>query len=171
MKIGIVAFPSKKLQDLANNYRKRYDPHYAQITPHMTLKDAFDIDESHIHEITAAVEKIAKENSPIQIHASRVSSFYPTTNTIFFRVEPTDQLASIHTQLQDTIPYGAPKFVFVPHITIAQKLSDAEHDDIFSQLRMIGVDEEETIDRIHVLYQLEDGSWTTYDTFKLTGAE
>ena len=29
MKYGIVAFPSKKVQDFANSYRKRYDPHYA----------------------------------------------------------------------------------------------------------------------------------------------
>jgi 2'-5' RNA ligase len=171
MKIGIVAFPSKKLQDLANNYRKRYDPHYAQITPHITLKDTFDIDESRISEITDTLQKIASTYGPVKITASRVSSFFPTTNTIFFRVEPTEQLANIHKDLQENIPYGAPKYVFVPHITIAQKLSDSEHDDIFGQLRMIGVNVEEEINRIHLLYQLEDGSWTTYDTFKLTGAE
>ena len=66
---------------------------------------------------------------------------------------------------------GKSKYVFVPHITIAQKLSDIEHDDILGQLRMVGVDEKDSIDRIHLLYQLEDGSWTTYDTYKLTGAE
>ena len=38
MKFGVVIFPSKKLQDLANSYRKRYDPHYSLITPHLTLK-------------------------------------------------------------------------------------------------------------------------------------
>lgn len=37
------------------------------------------------------------------------------------------------------------KHVFVPHITIAQKMSDSEHDDIFGQLRMTGVDEKDTI--------------------------
>ena len=56
-------------------------------------------------------------------------------------------------------------------LTIAQNLSDAEHDDIFGQLRMIGFNEQETIDRIHLLNQLEDGSWTTYETFRLSGAE
>ena len=42
MKVGVVIFPSKKLQDLANSYRKRYDPHYALIPPHLTLKASFD---------------------------------------------------------------------------------------------------------------------------------
>ena len=171
MKYGIVAFPSKKLQDLANTYRKRYDPHYAKITPHMTLKDAFDADEMQIEEISQKLSEIAKRFSSLTIHASRISSFFPTTNAIYFRIEPTPQLTKIHKEIQDQLQIGQPNYVFVPHITIAQKLSDAEHDDIFGQLRMIGVNEQETIDRIHLLYQLEDGSWTTYETFRLSGAE
>lgn len=171
MKYGIVAFPSKKLQDLANTYRKRYDSHYAKITPHITLKEAFEADESQIHTISETIASIAKNHEPLKIHASRVSSFFPTTNVIFFRVEPTDQLKNIHTELQDRLNIGKPKHVFIPHITIAQDITDAEHDDIFGQLRMIGVNEKETIDRIHLLYQLENGSWTTYETYRLTGDE
>ncbi|WP_431029269.1 YjcG family protein [Lysinibacillus sp. LZ02] len=171
MKYGIVAFPSKKLQDLANTYRKRYDPHYAKITPHMTLKDTFEADEMQIEEISKKLTEIANRFAPLAIHASRVSSFFPTTNAIYFRVEPTPQLEDIHKEIQEQLNIGTPKYVFVPHITIAQKMTDSEHDDIFGQLRMIGVDEKETIDRIHLLYQLEDGSWTTYETFRLSGVE
>ena len=160
MKYGIVAFPSKKLQDLANTYRKRYDPHFAHITPHMTLKDPFEADDTQISEISKKLHDIAQDFSPLTIHASRISSFFPITNAIYFRIEPTPQLANIYTTLQNELSIGTPKHVFVPHITIAQKISDAEHDDIFGQLRMIGVDEQDTIDRIHLLYQLEDGSWT-----------
>ena len=169
MKYGIVAFPSKKIQDLANTYRKRYDPHYAYVTPHITLKDPFEADTSQMADISVKVQAIVAQYAPLQIHASRISSFYPTTNTIYFRVEPTEQLTSLQQQLQNELQIGEPKFVFVPHITIAQKLSDTEHDDIYGQLRMTGVDEEDTIDRLHLLYQLDDGSWTIYETFKLTG--
>ncbi|MBD8035640.1 MULTISPECIES: YjcG family protein [Solibacillus] len=171
MKYGIVAFPSKKIQDLANTYRKRYDPHYALITPHITLKDAFDADESQMDQISSSLQQVASQFAPLQIHASRISSFYPTTNTIFFRVDPTPQLENIQKMIQEKINFGAPKHVFVPHITIAQKLSASEHDDVHGQLRMVGVDEKDVIDRFHLLYQLEDGSWTTYETYKLTGAE
>ncbi len=171
MKYGIVAFPSKKLQDLANTYRKRYDPHYAQIAPHMTLKDVFEADEAQIDEIAKKLVKIAKRYAPLTIHASRVSSFFPTTNAIYFKIEPTTQLESIHKNIQEQLQVGEPKHVFVPHITIAQKMTDSEHDDIFGQLRMIGVDEKEMIDQLHLLYQSEDGSWKTYETFRLSGAE
>jgi len=171
MKYGIVAFPSKKLQDLANTYRKRYDPHYAQITPHMTLKDSFDATEEDIQSIIKQLDDLTANYAPLTIHASRISSFFPTTNAIYFRIEPTEQLVAFNEAIQEKVPFGEPKHVFVPHITIAQKMTDSEHDDIFGQLRMTGVDEKDTIDRIHLLYQLEDGSWTTYETFRLTGAE
>lgn len=171
MKFGIVAFPSKNLQDLANTYRKRYDPHYAHITPHITLKDLFDADNKQIGEISTKIQEISKKFAPLKIHASRISSFFPVTNTIYFKIEPTPQLENIHAELQTQLNIGAPKHVFVPHITIGQKLSASEHDDIFGQLRMFGVNEQESIDRIHLVYQLEDGSWTTYETFKLSGAE
>lgn len=171
MNYGIVVFPSKKLQDLANTYRKRYDPHYALITPHITFKDTFHADDTQITEVTRKLHDIASKFVPLEIHASRISSFYPTTNTIYFRIEPTTQLANLQTTIQESLTIGSSKHVFAPHITIAQKLSDSEHDDIYGQLRMTGVDEQDVIDRIHLLYQLEDGSWTTYETFKLTGAE
>jgi 2'-5' RNA ligase len=32
---------------------------------------------------------------------------------------------------------------------------------------MQGINHEETVDRFHLLYQLENGSWTVYETFRL----
>lgn len=165
----LLHFRQKKLQDLANTYRKRYDPHYALVTPHITLKDPFEADETALNTISAALANVAADYAPLAIHASRISSFFPVTNAIYFRIEPTEQLLSIHKELSEFIPFGEAKHNFVPHITIAQKMTDSEHDDILGQLRMTGVDEEETVDRIHLMYQLEDGSWTAHETFRLTG--
>ena len=171
MKYGIVAFPSKKIQDLANTYRKRYDSHYSKITPHITLKESFEADDTEISHISKTIASIAQNTSPFTIHASKISSFYPTTNVIYFKIEPTDPINKLHQRIQEKVNIGEPKHVFIPHITIAQDLTETEHDDIFGQLRMIGVNEQDKIDRIHLVYQLEDGAWTTYETFRLTGAE
>lgn len=171
MKYGIVAFPSKKLQDLANTYRKRYDPHFALITPHMTLKDSFEASENEIKTVVQQLQELVSNHAPLIIHASRISSFFPATNAIYFRIEPTKQLIDLHKELQEKVPFGNQKHTFVPHITIAQKMSDSEHDDIFGQLRMIGVDVKDTIDCIHLVSQSENGSWTTYETFQLTGSK
>ncbi|MBD7985082.1 2'-5' RNA ligase family protein [Sporosarcina sp. Sa2YVA2] len=167
MKYGIVAFPSKKLQDLANGYRKRYDPHYALITPHMTVKSVFEANEQEIENVASAIRKVANKNKPFELNVSKVSSFAPITNTIFFKVTPNDDLLALQKDLNEDFFGDASEFSFVPHITIAQKLNSGEHDDIIGQLKMIGVEHTEIIDRIHLLYQLEDGSWTVYETFRL----
>lgn len=167
MKYGIVAFPSKKLQDIANGYRKRYDPHYSLITPHMTLKDPFEANDKEIEEVATALKEITIKNSPFEMNVTKVSSFAPTTNTIYFKVVPNDEILDLHKDLNIDFYHDEDNHAFVPHITIAQSLTSGEHDDVINQMKMVGVDHTELIDRIHLLYQLEDGSWTVYETFRL----
>jgi len=167
VKYGVVAFPSKKLQDLANSYRKRYDPHYAQITPHLTIKGVFEANDQEIEEVAKAIKEVTKKHSPFELNVSKVGTFAPITNTIYFKAILNDELAALHNDLNNDFFGEKPEFAFVPHVTIAQKLSSGEHDDIIGQLKMIGVDHTETIDRLHLTYQLEDGSWTVYETFRL----
>ena len=172
MKYGIVAFPSKKLQDLANSYRKRYDPHYELITPHMTLKGVFEANEEEIETVAKEVAEVTKKFNAFPLKVVKFSSFAPVTNAIYLKVEPADELQALHQALNNENFFGGPpEHAFVPHITIAQKLSSGEHDDILGQIKMSNILHEEVIDRIHLLYQFEDGSWTVYDTFRLAGEE
>lgn len=167
MKYGIVAFPSKELQDLANGYRKRYDPHYALITPHMTIKGLFDVDDKEIEDVAKAIKEVTNSHGPFELQVTKVSTFAPITNTIFFKATENEKLLNLHNDLNFNFFGVEPSYQFVPHITIAQNLTASEHDDIIGQLKMVGVDHTETIDRLHLLYQLEDGSWTVYETFRL----
>lgn len=167
MKYGIVMFPSKKLQDLANSYRMRYDPHYALIPPHLTLKAAFELSDGEIATYSEKLNQIAKNHLPVPLKISKVSSFQPVNNTIYFKVEPTSELQNLQKNLEELLPDAVSEYAFVPHITIGQKLSSDEHSDIYGQLRMLGIDHEEVIDRFHLLYQLDNGSWTVYETYHL----
>lgn len=166
MKFGIVMFPSKKIQDFANSFRKRYDTNYALIPPHITLKYAFEATEEQIKEIANKIDNIAKNYHPVEIKVSKFSSFKPVNNVIYLKVEPSDYLSNLNSDLRETFKDGN-EFSFIPHITIGQNLSDDEHSDIYGSLRMRDVSFEETIDRIHLLYQLENGQWTVYETFRL----
>ncbi|HEY4553395.1 MAG TPA: YjcG family protein [Bacillaceae bacterium] len=166
MKYGIVIFPKKTLQDLANSYRKRYDPHYALIPPHLTLKAGFEFD-GDVETITDKLEMIAEKYEPFSLKLHKVSSFQPINNTIHFKAEKTEELEGLHRDLHEELPGEAPEHPFVPHVTIAQKISNDEHSDLFGKLRMLGVEHEETVDRFHLLYQLDNGSWTVYETFRL----
>lgn len=167
MKYGIVIFPSKKLQDLANSYRKRYDSHYSLIPPHLTLKDPFEADEAKISEIAQKLSGIAKKSKPLTLHVFKVSSFQPVNNVVYFKVKPTEELEKLYQDIHEQFPDDDTKYAFVPHITIAQDLSNDEHSDVYGSLRMLGIDHIETVDRFHLLYQLENGQWTVYETFLL----
>lgn len=167
MQYGIAIFPSKKMQDLANSLRKRYDPHYALIPPHLTIKSPFDLDESQESQAMEKIHEIAKNTEPFPLRILKVGSFHPVNNVIYLRVQDTDGLMTLHEQLNEGSLQREETYTFVPHITIAQELSDAEHSDVYNSLRMRKMEHEETIDRFQLLYQLDNGSWTVYETFHL----
>jgi 2'-5' RNA ligase len=167
MKYGVAIFPSKKLQDLANSYRKRYDPHYALIPPHLTLKHLFEASDTEIKDITRTLSLISKKYNPFTIQVKKVKSFQPVSNTIYFKVEPVAELEGLYEDLYTEVPGEKSEYPFVPHITIGQKLSNDEHSDVLGQLDLLGIDHEEIIDRFHLLYQLDNGSWTVCETFHL----
>ncbi|MGM0874665.1 MAG: YjcG family protein [Bacillota bacterium] len=167
MKYGIALFPSKKLQDLVNSYRKRYDPHYALVPPHLTLKTAFEASEDELKMIAQEIRKAAVDAKPLKISIKKVSSFSPVNNVIYLKVEPTEELQELHEKLHTGSLNNQPEYSFVPHITIGQNLSDDEHSDVLGSIKMLDIHHEEVIDRFHLLYQLENGSWTVYETFLL----
>ncbi|MCA0987869.1 YjcG family protein [Guptibacillus algicola] len=167
MKYGIAIFPSKKLQDIANSYRKRYDPHYALIPPHLTIREAFEATQEEIDKITPELHRISDESKPFTMNVYKIGSFHPVNNVIYMKVKENEVLDDLYRQLNPEEVRSDRDYKFVPHITIAQKLSDDEHSDVYGSLRMMDVDEEEKIDRFQLLYQLENGSWTVYETFHL----
>ncbi|UII57054.1 YjcG family protein [Cytobacillus spongiae] len=167
MNFGIVIFPTKKMQDYANSFRKRYDPHYALITPHVTLKSSFEASDEQIKEIAEKLHNVAMQHLPFQLNVLKISSFQPVNNVIYLKVEPTKTLDALQEDIQTTVGGSEGEYSFVPHITIGQKLSNDEHSDIYGSLRMTKVNHEEIVDRFHLLYQLDNGSWTVYETFRL----
>jgi 2'-5' RNA ligase len=166
MKFGVVIFPSKKLQDAANAYRKRYDTHYALIAPHLTLKEVFEASESEVSEITKELAKVAENTKPFDLHVTKVSSFSPVNNVLYFKIEKTEELENLYHQLHSGSLSQETPYSFVPHITIGQGLSDDEHLDMYSQLKLVDVSHSEVVDRFHLVYQLENDTWTVYETFR-----
>ncbi|MFZ0370510.1 MAG: 2'-5' RNA ligase family protein [Halobacillus sp.] len=168
MRYGIAVFPSKKVQDVANSYRKRYDPHYALIPPHITVKEPFEAEESEIEEkIIPELKEIAKNTEPFSYGIYKVSSFSPVTNTIYLKVEPSEEIFALNDNLHTGSLPDKKDFKFVPHITIAQKLSDDEFFDVYGSLSMNKFDIQDNVGRFQLLYQLENGAWSVYETFRL----
>lgn len=167
MNYAVVIFPSKKIQDEANAYRKRYDSKYTLIPPHIKLKAPFPLDEAKRGNLSKELSKIAKQVEPFPITISKVRSFVPVTYTIFFKVEPNESLTKLNDFMYSE-PFPTERtHPFVPHITIGQDLMEDEFSDIYESLRMKDVYFEDTVDRFHLCYELENGSWSVYETFLL----
>ncbi|TCP19507.1 2'-5' RNA ligase [Scopulibacillus darangshiensis] len=169
MKYGVAMFPSKELQDKANSLRKRYDPHYALIPPHITLKSPFEVEEDQVEDVISKIKEVAKSTEPVTIKVNKVGSFSPINSVIYFKVEPTDQVIDLYKKLHSDNLEGNEDYTFVPHVTIAQNLTDEEHSDVLGSLKMKDIHHEEVIDRFQILYQLENESWTVYETCHLEG--
>lgn len=167
MKYGIVIFPSKQLQDIANSLRKRYDSHFALIPPHITLREAFDSNEQDINDIIADLKDIAKEAKPFSLTIYKYSSFTPVSNTIYMGIEKTEELLSLQRKLNIGKLAGEEKYSFVPHLTIGQDLDDDEFHDVLGRLRMKEINYEEICDRFSLLSQSDNGTWNVCETFLL----
>ncbi|MCS1350564.1 2'-5' RNA ligase family protein [Mechercharimyces sp. CAU 1602] len=175
MKYGVAIFPEKKVQDIANSYRKRYDPHYGLIPPHITLKEAFTLEEETgnqeetITNIVQHLEKVAERTAPFTIFLNKIGTFHPNSNTIYVSMYDGADIIQLHDLINEG-PLSHPEtYAFIPHITIGQKLSEDELLDVYGSLRMTNISIETKIDRFHLLYQLENQSWCLYQSFILNG--
>src|SRR5699024_7992316 len=126
MKYGIAIFPSKAIQDEANALRKRYDPEYAMIPPHITLKPGVNLGDTSIKDITKSVQDNSNTTKASLLNINKVSTVAAVTNTIYFKVDPEPGPDALHKNIQVTISTSANNdaFSFVPHITISQDLVD-----------------------------------------------
>lgn len=167
MKYGIAVFPSKKLQDIANSYRKRYDSKYAKVPPHLTLKQPFELDENLLPGFVKKIREAAKKSKPFTLEVTKYSSFYPVTNTIYMKVTENEELKVLQERLNEGELEIEVEHPFAPHITIGQDMNYDELSDIHGRLKLESINHEETVDRFSLLYQLENGTWTVYETFLL----
>lgn len=169
MTYGIAIFPSKEISDAANELRKRYDPRFDFIQPHITLKEAFKVEENALPAVIATLKEIANQTKPFEIEVNKVSTFAPVTNTIYFKVEPNESLISLYDQFHSNKLPGESAYNFVPHITIAQELAEDEISDIYGTLKMKQVEFTDKIDAFHLCQQEADGTWNIVESFALKG--
>lgn len=165
MNYGIVIFPPRDVQDLANSFRKRYDPRYSLIPPHITLKYPFQLKERKLEDVVSHLEKVAERTEPFQIEFHKVSTFHPTTNVVYLAIRNEEPVIRLHEQCNEGVLYDEETYSYVPHLTIAQEMTNAELNDIYGTLRMKDINITAEIDRFHLLYQMENEMWTVYQTF------
>jgi 2'-5' RNA ligase len=166
MNCGIAIFPSKDIQDIANSYRKRYDPHYNLIAPHLTIREPEVWNESKWSAAINRLEQVTRSITPFDIHFNRFSSFYPANNVIYMALTDPDPMLQLYQSIcsEELAEINKP-FHFNPHLTIGQELGSDELHDVLSSLKKTEIDLTSRVDRIHLLYQMENQAWNVHQTF------
>src|SRR5699024_7109058 len=136
MKCGIVIYPSENIQTELHSLRKRYDPEYPLIKPHITLQTRLDIDKSSLKILIDDLVELSKDIEPLKINNKKIKSIQPVSNKIYFKIEQNDKLEKIYNDLYKGIVPTEKFTTFVPHITIAQNLNPDEFVDIYTSLSM-----------------------------------
>src|SRR5690625_2832963 len=169
MKCGIIIYPSENIQTEINNLRKRYDPEYPLIKPHITLKTRFDIDKNSLKILIDELIELTKDIEPFKINIKKISSFKPDSNKIYFKIEQHDELEKSHNASYKGIVPKTKSTRFVPHTTSAKDLTPDEFVDIYTSLSMQDYNFKDTITQLNIVYELTDGTWETYKSFTFGG--
>ena len=167
MILGLALVPSESFQDEVNAYRKRYDTHYAQIMPHITIKSQFEIDDNELNSIKEEVKNVLATFN-LSMYMRQKLQILLNNKCDLLQSGKTDSLEKLFDQFNTDEFYGKAEHTFVPHFTIAQGLSSQEFEDIYGQVKLAGVDHKETISELSLLqYSEEDDKWSVIETFKL----
>jgi 2'-5' RNA ligase len=78
-----------------------------------------------------------------------------------------EPFVQLHQKIASQCVSEKETYSYVPHLTIGRDLSNDELRDITGQLSMAKIDLTSEVDRFHLIYQLEDGIWSVYQTFLL----
>lgn len=167
---NVILFPSQSVQDEANSYRKRFDSHYALIPPHIKLIDSFHWNEDQLEQLIQSLDQISLDLSPAVVEIYKADSFTPLSHKIFFKVRQHATLDVLHQKINQLIYSNKDNSKsFIPHITIAQDLPEAEHDDLIGQLHMNPYTHLDETSEFHLVKQGKDEKWEIVKTFYLKG--
>lgn len=170
MNFGIVIFPPKNMQDEANSFRKRFDPHYNLIQPHITIRESDAWAEPMLERAVAHLERAVSELSPFTVRINRFSTFFPVSNVVYMAPEnPAPLVRTQQIVCSGVLSVPQRKFSYQPHLTVAQDVGEDEMHDIYASLRPIPLDHSFLVDRVHLLHQESNGVWAPHRIFVFQG--
>ncbi|EFM12859.1 Phosphoesterase HXTX [Paenibacillus curdlanolyticus YK9] len=173
MEYGLALFPSKVIQQFANSWRKRLDPKYEHISPHMTIRESESWNTEQLTAVRAHLGQCTSQLAPVTVRINRVSTFFPASNVIYLALEkPEPVIALRHAVCTGPLALPSPTpYTFTPHITLGQNMTPDELHDAYGGLRMHTLDFPMEIRAIHLLQRTDHGIWTLYESFPLLGGQ
>ena len=168
MKLLLAILPSHELQQQLNSFRKRFDPNYIKIPPHVQFYPSFTIEEKNLPTLITSLEDYFQEKNPFILEILRFSSLFPVTNLIYCKLTEDTFYKETNSFLESLNYISRDETESVqPLITIASNLSNVEHADLLGRIKLQPFCFTETVTTISLFQQLDDFIWKEVTNFKL----
>lgn len=132
---AIHIFPELDQVDLIQSIRKRYDPLYPCIPPHITLVFPFESEITNI-ELYRHVKQALTGFQPFAIRLEEISASHD--HYLFLNVKQgNDQIIALHDRLYTgpLASYRSYKHTYLPHLTVGRLHHEHELDEALQEMR------------------------------------
>jgi 2'-5' RNA ligase len=186
--IGGVIWPDQETQRSVNEIRKRWDPHFTVIAPHITIIFPTDTEAAlqdvivrvtnaveGFRRFTARLDRVSSVNllAPDWPAATSALLAYPNAvNAIFLLSgEGTREILELKERLGVALELDTPLIQYPPYLTLGQTLSDRDYGAALNELSGHAPDHEFSVAGFDLLTQDDSGGWQTARTFPFSQAE
>lgn len=161
-RLGVVLLVPQPLATEVDGIRRALgDGSRERVPPHITLVAPVNVAERDLPRAFTIVRTAASTIAPLTMRLGPVASFAPVNPVAYLQVGGEPQVLEALERLRASCLQGplerVPTHPFVPHVTVADELSEARLDASVALLD--GWSVETTFDRAHVLAELPGRIW------------
>ena len=168
---GVVLLVPDVLSRATDGIRRRYDPNFSRIGPHVTVLPPRPLPLTR-REVLDAVRRAADVTRPFACSLGVIRTFDPVMPVVYASLRRgRAPLRRLHARLARGRLRGAEMFPYVPHLTLGQKLDSrrlrramALSERIFSSL-----EKSWTAERLVVVERLTEDRWLSLSPIPLDG--
>jgi len=170
---SLVAYLPGPLAEFVNGLRARLNPRFAHWLSHVTILPPRPLPDPDA--VVTEIQEKCQLVDPFEARLSELQTFWPVKGVVYLSVSlGSDRLVDLH-QLLNQGPLGRVEpFPYVPHITLAQELDEAEtraalHEASQAWSRYTGP-KTFRVESLSLVRQREDLSWVDLAPVSLGGA-
>jgi 2'-5' RNA ligase len=123
---AVVAYLPGRLGEFVDSLRKRLNPRFAHWLAHVTILPPRPLP-AHTQEFLADIREKCQMTEPFDAGLSEVSTFWPIKGVVYLPIAAgAERLAALHNLLSGGASEWIEPYPYVPHVTVAQELDEAE---------------------------------------------
>ena len=131
---AVVTYLPGSLAAFVNRLRRRFNPNPASGEPHVTILPPRPFS-TPLGEPLEAIRKQCAEFQPFEVTLQGASTFWPVSGVVYLSLSRGfEQLAQLHDALNSGGLTRQEVHPYVPHVTIAQELNEAETQAVLAEV-------------------------------------